>query len=234
MRLRQQTLNPTKLFKVVCESFASSEDAGMLSLGRVAREQGCNWRILPGSPHASLQRVLGVWGARDRVQTQPGSRTCCPSRSCRCWLCLWAQAVPAPVLSLQCRVLPGPSGADGGTGTRCSALSQGRQCWGLCASVPVPASGEDQSLFLAQMWLLSTVRKGSERDEVEPRPPSSFPPALWDAAKSFPILGGPCRCLGHSTRCWKGRGELLVLGCPWALLTTPRCCCRVVLWLSWG
>lgn len=65
MRLRQQTLNPTKLLEVVCELFTSSEDAGMLSLGRVGREQGCNWRILPGSPsciHAKSTGGLGCQG----------------------------------------------------------------------------------------------------------------------------------------------------------------------------
>lgn len=65
MRLRQQTLNPTKLLEVVYELFASSEDAGMLSLGRVGREQGCNWRILPGSPsciHAKSTGGLGCQG----------------------------------------------------------------------------------------------------------------------------------------------------------------------------
>lgn len=46
---------------------------------------------------------------------------------------------------------------------RFPSLSQGRQCRGLRASVPLPASGEEQFLLVAQMWLLPTVRKGSER-----------------------------------------------------------------------
>lgn len=87
MRLRQQTVNSVRLLEVVWESCASSEDAGMLSLGRVGREQ---WRIFQGPQDASMQGVLGVWGARERLQTQPGSRTR-HSRSCRCWVCLWTQ-----------------------------------------------------------------------------------------------------------------------------------------------
>lgn len=74
-------------------------------------------------------------------------------------------------------------------------------------------------------------------DGVEPGPLSSFPPALCDATKPFPILGMLCPCLVHSTRSWKGTGELLVLGCPCpvglqgsaarTLLLESKC-------LSWG
>lgn len=131
MRLRQQTLNPTKLLEVVCELsalelFTSSEDAGMLSLGRVGREQGCNWRILPGSPSCIPAKSTGGLGCQGEGADTAWLKDVVPAGAAGG--CLWAQAVPTPGVSLQCPVLAGPSGADGGKGTGCSVLTDSPAC----------------------------------------------------------------------------------------------------------